>query len=477
VLSIVWSLAFGIIFQQSTTTENRDDTIALYQQAAAALQSTAPLEAIPSLQQIVNANADSKIAPLAAMRLAECFLSNEKKTEALHVLLQWTPVVLELSEQDLARRLDPDITERATQLTKSALAQLPEGNTELLEQLIDADSPTGRLGATGKPVELGPVDGWLLAELARRYANQQRYREAYQLLVRLGPLADASQQRWRDFDVPLAILLGQPSQEIIEVLTRSIEDSTNWSISEKFSAKLAIAEAQRKLGNLDAARSSLELLGSWLDQQVPADLQTPSSEIAHWKATVDLRRAELMTKNNQYRQSIQLIDECLEKYPNYPDRALFRFLAARCLIAEIEFASASQQLRAIVAGESKRPAQLAQALWMLGEVNFLQRDYSAAIQEYSRVLQIVDQPVWHGRALLQMAKCHELQSAPLEAIAAYRTVVDKYPQSDVAQDARARLHQILPGREDLQFTSGNDNKTATPAVTKSTATTSPKIER
>jgi tetratricopeptide (TPR) repeat protein len=171
---------------------------------------------------------------------------------------------------------------------------------------------------------------------------------------------------------------------------------------------------------------------------------------------------------NQHKQACDLVEQCLEDYSSYPDLAQFRFLAARCLIAEIEFEAAKEQLQKIVEGTTNKPSQNAQAFWMLGEVNFLQRDYAAAIQQYKQAMQIGEQPAWHARSLIQMAKCFELQAAPLDAMAAYQAVVSNYPNSDVAENARARLEQL---------TRWNQGQIATPLASQSTKSQPPKIQR
>jgi TolA-binding protein len=175
-----------------------------------------------------------------------------------------------------------------------------------------------------------------------------------------------------------------------------------------------------------------------------------------------------MVMLNQRKQAAQLVDQCLKGYSSYPDLAQFRFLAARCLIAEIEFEAAKEQLQKIVDGATNKPAQNAQAFWMLGEVNFLQRDYAAAIQQYQRAMQIGEQPTWHARALIQMAKCYELQAAPLDALAAYQAVVNNYPHSDVAENARIRLEQL---------TNWNESQIATPLASQSSKSQPAKIQR
>lgn len=442
-LSIIWFLALGILCQSPPAADGATSPLTLYQQAAVALQADRPLEAIPLLQQLVSQQADAAIAPLAAARLAECFLATDNFAEAVKLLLTWTPRILKLNEGTLARRLDPSISERATFLTKSALAQLPQESLSLLEQRVkDLGIPPSVHGFESPDSPLQPTDGWVLAELARRYASQQRLSESYQLLVRLGPLADARAQKLRELHIPLAILLHQPTEPMIEIVTRTVEHAKDWSLSETLSAKLAIAEAERQLGKLEEACSRLSQLAVWLDQQVVTDRQIASAELVKWKATVDLRQAELMLVLNRHQQAAQLVERCLENYPSYPDLAQFRLLAARCCIAEIEFEAARDQLRKLIDDPFSKPVQIAQAMWMQGEVSFLQRDYATAILQYKRVLQVADQPAWYARALVQMAKCYELQGAPLDALSSYRAVVNAYPQSEVAETARNRLEQL-----------------------------------
>lgn len=435
--SIVWFLLLGTCYQQPPTTTNRADAVKLYQQAAVALQSGMSLEAIPLLVQLVT-DQDSKLAPLAAIRLAECYLANDRCGDALKLLMNWAPRVLLLTEIDFARVIDPDITTRVHHLTQTAVAQLPLDQTEMLEHFVkELDS------RPNQAIELTAIDRWVVAELARRYANDHRYQESYDLLQRLGKLADSRERKLREFEIPLGILVRQPTPAMIEVVTNNIQNSTNWTPSELFSAKLAVAEAERSLGRTAEAVSKLDQLGIWLQQQ-SGSIAEQSSQFAHWKITVDLRRAELKVMLGQYRQAAQLIRESLTKDSTYPALHQFRFLLARCLIAEIEFDAARQQLHAIAADASSSPETVAQAIWMLGEIDLMQRNYPAAIAQYTRVVQFSDPSPWQARAMIQMAKCHELTGSVQDAIIVYQNVLDRYPQSQQSQVAQQRLAQLQP---------------------------------
>jgi tetratricopeptide (TPR) repeat protein len=438
VLSIAWFLVLGINFFQSQVVENRDGPLKLYQQAANILRSETPAAAIPILEQLVALGDKSKLTPIGAIRLAECYLANNKQRQALQLLLDWNQRFENSYQNDLIRKLEPELVKRANHLIQSALAQLPENELDFLEQLAKdrkvLDDPSANTN------ELKTVDSWLLAELARRYAKSHRYELSYQALLAMGDSVGPTEKKLRQFEIPIAALLNKPTVEMISALEHHLK-SQQWSSAELFSATMAVAEAHRKLGNNEAAKSALDQLSLNLDQQQDQQIAS-SEEMFDWRATVELRRAELMVLLGQFNQAKSAIADSLAEYPTYPELSQFRILAARCAIAEIEFDGARDQLEKVINSSSSSPTLIAQAKWMLGEIYFLQRNTQVAIEHYRQVLEIPDQQAWHARSLLQLAKCHELQAEPNLALEAYQSILTRHPSSDVVVVARSRVSQL-----------------------------------
>jgi tetratricopeptide (TPR) repeat protein len=122
------------------------------------------------------------------------------------------------------------------------------------------------------------------------------------------------------------------------------------------------------------------------------------------------------------------------------------FLAARCAIARIEFDKAHRHLSAVVdaAQDSKPPVSrhLARALWMRGELMFLQQKYDQAIDDYQAAINTGDE-LWTRRASLQAAKCYELIGDLDLAAATYEQVIQDAHDTAEADFARQRIAYIL----------------------------------
>ena len=79
------------------------------------------------------------------------------------------------------------------------------------------------------------------------------------------------------------------------------------------------------------------------------------------------------------------------------------------------------------------------AQWMIGETYFHQANYQDAIRAYYRVEALYDLPKWQAAALLQAAKCHELNDQWKEARQLYVQLRNDYPESQFAAEATRRL--------------------------------------
>jgi TolA-binding protein len=79
------------------------------------------------------------------------------------------------------------------------------------------------------------------------------------------------------------------------------------------------------------------------------------------------------------------------------------------------------------------------AQWMIGETYFHQSNYAAAIRAYYRVDALYDQPHWRAAALLQAAKCHELNDQWKAAHQLYAQLRNDYPKTTFADEATKRL--------------------------------------
>ena len=77
---------------------------------------------------------------------------------------------------------------------------------------------------------------------------------------------------------------------------------------------------------------------------------------------------------------------------------------------------------------------------MIGETYFHQKDYEPAVGDYLRVESLYAFPRWQAAALLQAAKCYELQGKRAEAERLYAQLIKDYPDTEYAAGATERLN-------------------------------------
>lgn len=434
----------------STTGQLAVDTspqaVVLYQKAAKALQAGDRSDAAEALEQLVQEQAQSPLAALAAMRLAELKLSDGEHQPGLELLLTWFSSVQYAAET--LEKLDPGVVCRTEKLLVTALAKMPDEQIEWLEQWVDKQVPER------SPNHLQPSWVMVIRELSRRNIASQQLDKSLRWLQLLGDSATEQERELRDFQVPLRLLRQQPSREWVDEFSGRLESHRAGSITQQSVLRLALADAYRQMDEIELAKKQLLLVSSQLaaidEQPKPTGANEGKKEqtktIADLQATATLRTAELLAQDSDFPGAAELLAKGLKIYSDYPALHEFRFLLARCAIADIDFQVATAQIQQVVELSQPGSDPRSRAQWMLGEIEFLQRKYHQAIQYYCQVIESSGQPKWQARALLQRAKCSEMLGQSSEAIADYRRIVDELAQSDVADQAAQRLNQLEAAR-------------------------------
>ncbi len=81
----------------------------------------------------------------------------------------------------------------------------------------------------------------------------------------------------------------------------------------------------------------------------------------------------------------------------------------------------------------------ARAQFMIGEVQFQNKDHAEAVKSFFKVAYGYSHPRWQAEATYEAARCFEVLDKRSQAIKLYRELVEKYPQSDRVPLARERL--------------------------------------
>lgn len=84
----------------------------------------------------------------------------------------------------------------------------------------------------------------------------------------------------------------------------------------------------------------------------------------------------------------------------------------------------------------------ARAQFLVGETFFAEGNYQQAAAEYNTVRKNHGRSKWTAHAIYKLGRCFEQLNLPGDAKLFYQTVRKKYPRSEVAKEARARLKAL-----------------------------------
>lgn len=415
----------------------------LYSQAAKALVAKDIAQAATALTSLVEQFPQDEMAPLAAMRLAQCHLNAAKSTEAIAVLEKWLP---ELSKSTKARTLDP-----AAELEAQAMLAKAYLTTAQYDRVIELSKKSAALAANPAALSqaqqraLQQLSGFAAAAVQRRAASEAGYlREAARLvrekrytlaqveLDKVDVTLLGTDWSWRYCVLCAQCQLGsgQPSQATEQL--KHIE-LASLQPKEQSLVRMLRMEAALASGAHAAAEKELEALTA----TAQAD--------PHQAATLDLRRAELALLRKDRNTVEQLTRAAKAKYPNFASLHEFDLLLARNLLARIEFDEARRVLSSIIQSPPVHDSTaVPRAQWLLGESYLLSQEYVPAIAEYSRVIESNRAPLWTESALMQRGKCYEMLGQTAEAQGDYNRLMKEFPGSSLQADARSRLGQLTP---------------------------------
>ena len=417
-----------------------------YSQAAAALVAKDTAKATLSLTKLVEQFPEDEMAPLAAMRLAQCHMAAARYDAAIAVLEKWLP---ELAKSTKARALDP-----ASELDAQATLARAYFLTAQYERVLELSKQANGLAAhpsalnDGQQRAIQQIKSLATAASQRREATQavalreaarlvreKRYASAQAELDKVDDGLLSTDWSWRYHVLAAQCLLGvnkpQPAIERLNKIDLSALKPKEQAVVRVLRLEVALAA-----GSLKEADKELEAL----DASAQND--------AHQSALLDLRRAELALLRKDRETVDRITRAAKSKYPNFESLHEFDLLLARNLLARIEFDEARQLLTTLVQSEpTTDPTLVPRAQWLIGESYLLSQDYSAAIAAYSQVIDDQHALVWAESALMQRGKCYEMTGQFAEAQNDYNRLMKDFPSSTLQPDARVRLSQLPTGSD------------------------------
>ncbi|MAD80340.1 MAG: hypothetical protein CMJ50_05775 [Planctomycetaceae bacterium] len=174
---------------------------------------------------------------------------------------------------------------------------------------------------------------------------------------------------------------------------------------------------------------------------------TATDSHKEYQAMIPLRRAQIAVHRRKWADALEMAQGIRDRFPDFSLQFEVDYLIGRCLHSQAHFSMARQSFRRVIdAPQARRTETAAMAQWMIGETYFHQSNYNDAIRAYYRVDALYALPRWQAAALLQAAKCHELNDQWKEAQQLYSQLRSDYPESRFAAEAMRRLRIATKNR-------------------------------
>ena len=232
----------------------------------------------------------------------------------------------------------------------------------------------------------------------------------------------------------------------------SMQSFTNQATSDdaKLTAKYFIAEA--------LFQQHKNAQASELFNQLHKNFGSLPAKYQPW---VWLRRASLQLAADDTIGAAKIATEAKQLFIDFGSDYEFDFLIARGLESEGLLSDARQQFEKVIASPmGKQTETAAVSQWRIGETYFHQEKYELAIAEYYKVDSLYAHPKWRAAALIQAAKCQEHLSNPKNAAKLYRQLLDRYPDSEFAAEAKGRMANLNIAAAEMKSQQTANPKTA-----------------
>lgn len=143
----------------------------------------------------------------------------------------------------------------------------------------------------------------------------------------------------------------------------------------------------------------------------------------------------------QWEKSVALLAECVRQFPDSPHvpEALYeQGWAQQNLDKPNEAVALYQQV--LVKAPNREVA--ARAQFMIGKIQFSQKNHAEAVNSFFKVLYGYSYPKWQAEAAYEAARCLEVLKKKDQAVKMYRELLERFPESDKIPLAKERLEQL-----------------------------------
>jgi len=195
-------------------------------------------------------------------------------------------------------------------------------------------------------------------------------------------------------------------------------------------------------------------LSSFRTQRLRSSEQAFGAALETYQAPVESELAEgaerptgpvFRTAEEKHRKAAAAFDGVARQWPSLAAGRRARYYAALCRIELGDLPSARTALTEIAAAKAESPLDAALARLALAEVEHRGGQLDKAIDSFRQMADDSALPLPRDYALMRLGASLEEARRLQEAGASYRRVVDEFPQSVYAAEARRRMEYLQAG--------------------------------
>lgn len=200
----------------------------------------------------------------------------------------------------------------------------------------------------------------------------------------------------------------------------------------RWDAEFSVAEADFQQEKYPAARDRL--------LRLVEHKQTPEVAAAPWFPRLWLLLVETEFRLKNYEAVSTLVADIRKSDPEFPILYQLDEIRGRSLKAQAMFPEARAAFEQALADErGKLTETAAKCQFHIAETYLLEKNYRQALLEYLKVDIMYKYPEWQAPALFQAAGCHEALEEWPDAVKTYENMLQMYPTSEFAAQAKQRL--------------------------------------
>ena len=209
------------------------------------------------------------------------------------------------------------------------------------------------------------------------------------------------------------------------------------SADEKFDLRKELLAVMIEAGE---GKTALNDLAEWISEYRSTQQSEP-------QVFFEVKQLELLAQTRQWGQVGPVVAAWLTANPSHVQLAEVMLVKAQFEIGTARIDEARATLgHEIFKAETTADRLKAQSQWLVGETYFLQKEYEAAVAEYSSVVRTSQDAKWKSLALLQAGKCYEIVGQAQDAKQLYEEALKITPSPSVKKQIELRLAEIGQAR-------------------------------